>query len=219
MKKSTLVGLALSITLLCGCNSGTKVATVAQQLCDCYPTKQGATTALDDCFAEIVAPQLEEDWLGDEQTANLIELRNILSESCPSFSKLLLAQQQRANEYWRVLDKDSPSNLDEVDCRSLTIHENFYYREPAGDTTLLKIKNGIWLETLKDSTFSRLQFDWVTGCDFKITFIESNNSIKDKLSDPGDVYRYRVKDWDKEGQFYLIYSYFGDYVYETELYY
>jgi hypothetical protein len=45
-----------------------------------------------------------------------------------------------------------------------------------------------------DNTHSKLKIDWVSACDFRLTFIESNNHIRKNLSKPGEEYWYRLID-------------------------
>lgn len=77
-----------------------------------------------------------------------------------------------------------------------------WYLEPDGDTTKVELTKKHWIDRMTDGTYSRLSLKQFSDYDFEITFIESNNPVKNNLSRPGDKYIYRIID--KNENYYLL---------------
>jgi hypothetical protein len=78
-------------------------------------------------------------------------------------------------------------------CRDFLRYTKYYYIEANGiDTILVKITNGIYMETMPDGTYSKLKFYWQSASEFTIEFIESNNRVRKNYSRKGEKYNYEL---------------------------
>ena len=81
--------------------------------------------------------------------------------------------------------------------------KNLFYRHGTlNDTVYVNISNGIWLETYKDSSFSKCELKWTSDTTFELKFVESNHLAKSNLSKKGDMYYYKLLS--KEKGFYYV---------------
>jgi len=95
---------------------------------------------------------------------------------------------------WKEVAKLPATRLTEKKCVDFLNRRYFTYIESNGDTTNLEITSEYWIDRFKDGTFSKLYFKWTGPCEFEISFIESNHSIRSRMSRPGDKYFYRILD-------------------------
>lgn len=79
---------------------------------------------------------------------------------------------------------------------------NFKYFEVNGDITTSTMKNGKWIDTFSDKTYSKLDYKWISDTEFELTFIESNNETRNGFSVKGDKLLYNVIS--KESDYYLM---------------
>ena len=120
---------------------------------------------------------------------NSIFLR--LQVKCKEFINLSI-RLNKHNDNWIFVSEMPATSLSEFDCSEFYQIKKYKYIEPTGDTTSLKVNKRYWKDMLSDGTYSKLKLTKKTECDFDLTFIKSNNQIKNKLSIPGDKYRYRL---------------------------
>ena len=109
---------------------------------------------------------------------------------CPDF-KFLLDRLSPPNEY-RSIEKMPKQIIKSNECKTFRKITDFYYTEQNGDTVNLKITDDYWVDNFKNGTYSKLSIDWVSNCQFTITFIESNNELRSNFSYPGDEYNYTL---------------------------
>ena len=124
-----------------------------------------------------------------------------LQTRCKAFWTILERNTPK-NSFWQTIDKFSETSCSKEDCEQLFKKKNLYYFEPTGDTTKLNLSNGFWVDLLSDGTYSKLGLKRINFYEFEISFIESNNSIKQKLSRKGDTYVYRIVQ--KENNYYVM---------------
>jgi hypothetical protein len=93
---------------------------------------------------------------------------------------------------WISVDKCPASQISNEDLNAFFSIKNFYYIEPAGDTTRVEITGNSWTDHLKDDTYSKLSLTRLSPQEFVITFKESNNRIKQNMSKVGDQYYYSI---------------------------
>ena len=116
-----------------------------------------------------------------------------LSVKCTEFIKLSI-RLNNFNENWRFVSEMPPSSASGKECAKFYKIKKYKYVEPTGDTTILLINKRYWKDFLSDGTYSKLKLTATTDCEFELTFLNSNNYIKNKLSQPGDKYIYRIID-------------------------
>jgi hypothetical protein len=128
-----------------------------------------------------------------EATAMEDKLFTRLQKNCTWFTKMLQAE-DGTDEHgeWQLMSEPPKSTVKKKECRTLTDNTQFFYYEGDGKLVDLTIKNGLYEETFEDGTYSRLTFKWVSDCEFELTFIESNHSIRKNLSKKDDVYHYSI---------------------------
>ncbi len=126
-----------------------------------------------------------------DEIAESIHFR--MQMTCGAFTDMLL-RVEPPNQEWEWLIEKPKSFPDKKTCRDINKNSEYIYMESTGDTVRLSIKNGYWIDTFKDKTYSKLKIHWLTDCEFEIEFIESNNRIRKNLSKKGDRYKYYVID-------------------------
>jgi hypothetical protein len=124
-----------------------------------------------------------------EEVSDAIFIR--AQRQCKDFADLIFRLTPKQSD-WQMVDKKPVSKMQKKDCVELLKHKKLFYLEANGDTVNLSIENGFWIDHFKDSTSSTLKFRQLTNCEFEIEFVKSNNSIRQKLSNPGDKYRYQI---------------------------
>ena len=122
-----------------------------------------------------------------------------LQRNCKEFKQILDRLEPLVGD-WKVLNEKPKTRLDRESCRQFLEHREYRYTDSSGDTTRLIIDNGYWTDYFKDGTTSKLEFRWLSDCEFEIEFIESNNYFRMNYSKPGDIYRYVVID-QKDGYY------------------
>jgi hypothetical protein len=94
---------------------------------------------------------------------------------------------------WKMISTKPKNTVVKKQCRDVQTIKKFYYIEPnENKKTAVTIENGIWLENFADGTYSKLNFQWTSDCEFEIEFIESNNVARKNLSHKGDKYQYGI---------------------------
>jgi len=126
-----------------------------------------------------------------EKTFLLIYTR--LQLKCKEFG-IILNRLQPPKGDWKDVPELPKSKLVKKDCTDFLDKRYFTYIEGNGDTTNLEISTDYWIDRFKDGTYSKLSFKWTGPCEFEISFIESNNLIRSRMSRPGDKYFYRIID-------------------------
>ena len=124
-----------------------------------------------------------------------------LQRTCDDFQKLVSKLEPQKGD-WAIVDEKPTRVLDNDGCKTFLKYQNYSYLEANGDTVNLEIKNGYWIEHLKDSSYSKLKFKKINDCEFEIAFVESNNTIRKNYSKPGDKYKYYIID-KKENYFFV----------------
>lgn len=78
-------------------------------------------------------------------------------------------------------------------CRNVMKEPGLYYLENGGSKTTITVTDSSWVEYLRNGKYySRLSLKWTGECEFVITFIESNDPVKSRLSKKGESYTYRI---------------------------
>jgi hypothetical protein len=97
------------------------------------------------------------------------------------------------NKEWKLLNGKPKSTVTKTQCRDISALKKFYYLESnTSKKTFVTIDNGLWYEEFADGTFSKLNFKWISDCEFEIEFIESNNLSRKSLSHKGEKYLYGI---------------------------
>lgn len=122
---------------------------------------------------------------------------------CPEFMAILDKENPLSNEEGFYVDAPEKSILSNDELKDFKKIKRFYYQF-LEDITEVEIANGFWIERFSDGTYSKTQMDWISETSFKLTFLESDNSMKASFSRKGEEYFYDVLK--KEGDFYIIQS-------------
>jgi hypothetical protein len=200
-----IVLLAFLAVFILGCKSTPKtpMGKLNRAYCECLEDTKDLPDSLrvDSCDVRVLT-----DTLGNIETDSaaevlLNELHVYLQRNCKDYVRLLDSLDK--DENWKRIDKKEKTRLTDIQCQEFIKYKQLYYIEPTLDTTYVTIENDIWTERLKRGQYeSRLSMKWTTGCDFTLTFIESNDPVKGKLSKKGDKYTYRILD--KKDSYFLL---------------
>lgn len=114
-----------------------------------------------------------------------------LQRNCSEFRRILQALRSPSEE-WNEVGERPVSKLNKKTCREFLQQKNCRYVQAPGDTVMLTVNDGYWIDHFKDGTYSKLKFTWIDECEFEIEFIESNNDVRKNFSKPGDRYRYQL---------------------------
>jgi hypothetical protein len=110
---------------------------------------------------------------------------------CMEFNQML-NRKSPAKDGVSLVEERPKTKLNKKDCQKFFDRKDYWYIENNGDTTNLKIENGLWIDKFKDGTFSKLRVKRTSDCTFEIEFIESNNVTRKNFSRPGDKYIYQI---------------------------
>lgn len=124
-----------------------------------------------------------------------------LHRSCTEFYRIQY-RLKKPNSDITAVETIPKTKLNKKDCGQFLKHKQFFSIESLGDTSKSVIRSGIWIQTFKDNTNSRLKFKWLSDCEFELEFIEATNASRAKISKPGDKYIYKILE--KEDAFYLM---------------
>ncbi|MEP0264295.1 hypothetical protein [Dokdonia sp.] len=197
MKKNIIIPIAVLLmsTPLFSQKIHTKIAT---KICKCLE-KEKATTeeGLNSCFERTLMSNLDGLYKHyDAKTIDEIDMDEA--------GGIIGAHLAKNCDY--ILDvfsdeagKESGFIESEEDLTCLDVHQGEYYyinevkELNVKDTTYLTITDTMYLERMRGGkTYSRLQIEWTSDCDFKLTFKDSNDPLKKALSEPGDIYTYEI---------------------------
>ena len=124
-----------------------------------------------------------------------------LQRNCVEFRELLDRIEPPKEAVSRLTYKPKTEVLDS-NLQQFKNTKELYYFEASGDTTQVLIKNGKWLETFADGTYSNLDMNWITNTKFELVFNKSNNETRSNLSVQGDKYVYEILK--KEDDYYVV---------------
>lgn len=124
-----------------------------------------------------------------------------LHRSCSEFYKIQY-RLTKTNRDITAVDKIPQSKLSKKECGEFLNHKQFFSIESSGDTSNSVVMDGIWVQTFKDNTVSKLKFRWLSDCEFELEFIEATNAPRARFSKRGERYIYKILD--KEETFYLM---------------
>jgi len=84
-----------------------------------------------------------------------------------------------------------------LDCSNLKAGDFYYLTANTdtqkSDTTFVTIKKKMFLERMNNGrTYSMLDINWLEKCKFELIFKDSNDPIKNGMSEPGDKYKYQM---------------------------
>lgn len=124
-----------------------------------------------------------------------------MQRNCVEFRELLDRLDPPKEGATRKTSK-SISKLTKKEIENFKKQVNFKYFEVNGDITTSTMKNGKWIDTFSDKTYSKLDYKWISDTEFELTFIESNNETRNGFSVKGDKLLYNVIS--KESDYYLM---------------
>ena len=216
MKKILYISVFIAdLALLAGCsNSAEKIS---KEYCDCIEENQQLPVSERISECEKVLGDLYA-WDDDEQTIQNKnrQVDSILRSSCADYNEILKSMVFDNGE-WIPLDTDKTTKLTEDGCTEFKSYQNFYYLEPNGDTTKLKIIDDLWIDNFAGGKYnSYLKMKWLTPCDFQIELVETTEPQRKATFKRGDVFQYRILD--KTDTYFLMMVSFDDIRQEFKLY-
>lgn len=197
MKKNILISMIVLFmsTTVFSQKVHTKIAT---KICKCLE-KEKATTEEDvnSCFERTLMSNL--DGLYKHYNAKTIDEIDMdeaggiigahLAKNCDYIIEVFTDEAGKESEFIEP----------EEDLTCLDVHQGEYYyvnevkELNIKDTTYVTITDTMYLERMRrGKTYSMLQIEWENDCGFKLTFKDSNDSLKKALSKPGDIYTYEI---------------------------
>lgn len=143
--------------------------------------------------------------------------QQVKSEMEGILDRIFFRYQKQCPEFMAIVDKADPidenegilyehpekSILTKNELKEFKNTTDFYYRF-LKDVTEVKISNGEWIESFDDGSFSKTRMEWTGENSFKLTFIESDNLMKNSFSRVGEEYFYDILS--KEENYYFIQS-------------
>lgn len=202
MKKITCILLWITCSATVFSQTITQIDSVSQSMC-LYLNKmdiKNDSLAVNSLYNNMVIPYLNTfetskmDKIGQQVyyrlQRNCVEFRELLDRIAPP------------KESVSRLDYKPKSEVSKVDLQKLKNAKRLYYFEVSGDTTQVLIKDGKWLETFADDTYSNLDMKWITNTEFQLVFNSSNNETRSNFSVRGDAYVYQVLT--KEDNYYVV---------------
>ncbi|MBL0329403.1 MAG: hypothetical protein IPP64_08310 [Bacteroidetes bacterium] len=116
-----------------------------------------------------------------------------LQRNCKEFKAIIDKMEPQQGD-WKQLKKIPKTKLKDPVCKQITTYKRLAYLEHNGDSVIVEIKDGFWIDHFKDGTYSKLYFKWINDCEFEIEFVESNNGTRKNFSKPGEKYKYLIAD-------------------------
>lgn len=198
-----ILGLLLIAVASCKNEKGKTISGLTDRYCDCLASVKTLPPAdqIDSCDAKVLADSL--DRIATDSAAEyFLEDMNVrLQKDCKAYKALL--DSLNKDEDWTKADTGTASSLSALECTEFAKYRELFYVEPTHDTTYVRIENGVWNESLKGGKyFSKLGFSWTGDCEFSLSFIQSNDPNKGKLSRKGERYKYRILE--KKINYFLV---------------
>ena len=150
------------------------------QYCECLEkgTAKVDTANLNDCFRQFFESRVSKIKGEAKREAFILEMNVRLSTECKMYRTIAARLEESSGER-RQLDTLPPSSLDSAACRELVTLKGLHYLESAGNDTKVYLEKGQWREVLDEGrAYSKLSFRWISGTDYELTFIESNDPVK-----------------------------------------
>ncbi|TCZ64714.1 hypothetical protein [Flaviaesturariibacter aridisoli] len=114
-----------------------------------------------------------------------------LQRNCPEFARVVARLAPQKGD-WQEVPAKPVSEASADDCKAFRKYPVLAYLESSGDTVRAVLRDGYWEDRFPDGTYSRLKMRWLSGCEFQIEFVESNNPARASYSKPGDKYNYGI---------------------------
>lgn len=186
----TVFFICLSVSLHSNAQIPDRVDSLVKVLCIAFESHHS------DLDSEIVTQELQKH-LGKylskmtDSAANdaITRIYLRLQVKCPSFIDFV---NKTSNVNWVSVTHCPRSEATDQEIREFFKKKWFRYVEPSGDTTKLELTDQVWIDHMKDGTYSKLSLKRLAPAEFAIRFIESNHYLKSKLSKPGDTYYYSI---------------------------
>ena len=195
---------------------------IAKQICKCLEKEE--VTSLEDidpCFEKVLVKNFENLYkFYDVETIDEInfdklgaEIAVLLSKECDYFIPYLTDPINKFEEDF-VPEKN-------LVCTELHAGD-YYYLTPnpfskQRDTTFVTIRDNMYLERMEAGrTYSLLDINWLSDCQFELVFNNSNDLVKNALSKKGDSYNYEMVS--STSSSFIIKMTFNDQIYKFELF-
>lgn len=187
-----VTGICFFLISISGVNAQTpdRVDSLVKELCISFEShKSGLDSAIiADAFKMHLGKYLSK--MSDSAATDALTRISLrLQVKCPAFIEYL---NHMPNTNWTAVDHCPRSEVTDQDLRDFFKKKWFRYVEPSGDTTLLELTEQVWIDHMKDGTYSKLSLKRLAPAEFVIHFVASNHYLKSKLSKPGDAYYYSI---------------------------
>jgi hypothetical protein len=215
MKTALPIILILFIGFAASAQTNLQIDSVVNLMCfELENTKHLTDSARMNRVVNLVAPSFDKKFVSSKNGENNSVLKVILRLSFRCLEVYdMMAKHSPQPPHCEMLTIKKKTNLKDRESKKI-LNGKFYFLQSVTDTVQLSLKDGLWFETFKDGSFSKLRLTWKGNSEFEIEFIESNNMVKKSFSNPGDKYRYTVLD--KTPDAYIISAeFFKDLRYQT----
>ncbi len=179
-------------------NSIDQIDSIALEICSSIKSN---TTIDDKNMLELIINEHIYPYLRKQasESRDHIELRT--ERLCPEYSALAYRVNEN-NGDWVLLKQKPKTLISQELCSQFYDNQSYYYLEATGDKVIVEMKDGFWIDRFLDNTYSKLKLVRESDCEYYIQFIESNNSMRNKFSKVGDIYKYQILNY-KDDKFYI----------------
>lgn len=216
MKKLLLTFL---IAITCTTMFGQEVYdSIANEICSCLSrTDANSKEQREDCYKDAYANHItgimkaqQVAHAGDVNSDTLISKIVYRLKNCVPFVN---AYTDSTTLYNKSLENKVARNYSSSQCAQL--HNGDYYyvlmsdKGEKSDTTYVSFKDSMYLERMDNGrTYSLLSVKWPSACQFVLTFLNSDDKIKNALSQYGDTYEYQIVNVE-DSSFVVRYTHLG----------
>lgn len=204
MRNLFLILLLISSVSIFGQRSLEEEDRIIHKMCDYLKlnAEKNDSIRVEEANAKFFYPYLDQQKESEiQQILNGVYYR--YQNLCPEFMAILDKMDPLSNEEGYYVEVPEKSIISATQLAEFKKTKSFYYHF-LEEMTEVKIEKGFWIENFPDGTYSKTKMDWISGSTFKLTFLESNNSMKEAFSRKGDEFIYEILK--REGYFYLIQS-------------
>jgi hypothetical protein len=201
--KKILIFLLIGITYNAFSQSIKEIDSISYKLCDYLKTLDyvnNDSIKLDMLYQNEYFPILDKiEKSKVEKVGQQLFFR--LQRNCVEY-RILLDNIEPPKEKDIRTNKKPETKISRKDLQDFKNTGTFKYYEVNGDFTKVTMQNGKWIDTFIDSTFSDLNYKWISEYEFELTFNKSNNETRSNFSVKGDKFIYRVID--KKSDYYIL---------------
>ncbi|CAN5830186.1 hypothetical protein BH10BAC2_BH10BAC2_21590 [soil metagenome] len=171
-----------------------KIDTIRKDFCNCLTQidKAPDSARIDFCIQKYFIDTLQK--IKTERRANeFMQTQDLrLQQECKAYYDYVKST-DTSEQHFASVDSFPESTVPAAVCRNAIKESGLYYLENGGSKTTVTVTDSSWVEYLRNGKYySKLSLKWTGDCEFVITFIESNDPVKSRLSKKDESYTYRI---------------------------